>query len=276
MLQNKYIYGRALGVLSGLLLTFHLFGIAFGFILGFVIDRLVAWEEEKGKAENVDRQNFSLAATSLLAVVAKADGQVTRGEVRAFRHLLRLNKGEEDVVGAVFNNARHQGLFAVESHLGAVLRATRHKTDLRGRLLDAMCAIASVDGLPSNDQLRVINLAAATWGVDVSLFAQAYGWQGKGAKKGNKKAKGQVGRKRKSVKSPLQNDALDGQDPYDVLGVLVTDKLADIKKAYRKNVMANHPDRLRAQGASKKKIEAAEAKMRVFNAAWDSIEKSGD
>ncbi|MGB0903458.1 MAG: TerB family tellurite resistance protein, partial [Mangrovicoccus sp.] len=49
---------------------------------------------------------FTIAVIALGAKMAKADGQVTRNEVAAFRQVFHIPKAEEDNAARVFNLAR--------------------------------------------------------------------------------------------------------------------------------------------------------------------------
>ena len=50
---------------------------------------------------------FTIAVIALGAKMAKADGYVTPGEVKAFRQVFRIPTGEESNAARVFNLARH-------------------------------------------------------------------------------------------------------------------------------------------------------------------------
>ena len=68
-------------------------------------------------------------------------------------------------------------------------------------------------------------------------------------------------------------DQPEKSNPYEVLGVSANDDEATIKKAYRKLIHENHPDKLIAQGLPQEFIDLANEKMAAINAAWDTIKK---
>ena len=49
---------------------------------------------------------FTIAVIALSAKMAKADGQVTRSEVRAFREIFHIPEADEENAARVFNLAR--------------------------------------------------------------------------------------------------------------------------------------------------------------------------
>ena len=68
-------------------------------------------------------------------------------------------------------------------------------------------------------------------------------------------------------------DQPETSSPYEVLGVARDDSDADIKKAYRKLIVENHPDKLMAQGLPQEFIDLANEKMAAINVAYDVIKK---
>jgi len=60
---------------------------------------------------------------------------------------------------------------------------------------------------------------------------------------------------------------------YEALGVSPCDDLEDIRRAYRKLVRENHPDRLVARGVPKEMLRLATERMAAINAAFETIIK---
>ena len=79
-------------------ITEALAALAAGEGLSAVLDRLRS-PPERSVA-------FTIAVIALGAKIAKADGEVTRGEVTAFRQVFAIPEGEEENAGRVFNLAR--------------------------------------------------------------------------------------------------------------------------------------------------------------------------
>lgn len=63
-------------------------------------------------------------------------------------------------------------------------------------------------------------------------------------------------------------------DAYTALGVSPEATDSDIKKAYRKMISENHPDKLASQGLPKNMRELAEERARKINAAYDVIKRA--
>ena len=62
-------------------------------------------------------------------------------------------------------------------------------------------------------------------------------------------------------------------DPYLVLGIPADLPFDEVRRAYRKLVAENHPDRLIAKGVPPEFIAVANEKLAAINDAWDNIEK---
>ena len=63
-------------------------------------------------------------------------------------------------------------------------------------------------------------------------------------------------------------------DAYVALGVPADAAPADIKRAYRKLISKNHPDKLAARGLPESMRAVAEERSREINAAYDLIKSS--
>ena len=64
------------------------------------------------------------------------------------------------------------------------------------------------------------------------------------------------------------------QDAYSTLGVTAGSTPAEIKRAYRKLISENHPDKLAARGLPESMRAVAEERSRELNAAYDLIKEA--
>ena len=64
------------------------------------------------------------------------------------------------------------------------------------------------------------------------------------------------------------------RDYYEVLGVERSASESDIKRAYRRLVGENHPDRLAAKGLPESMRQVAEERTREINVAYELIKES--
>ena len=63
-------------------------------------------------------------------------------------------------------------------------------------------------------------------------------------------------------------------DAYEILGVPKTATDAEVKRAYRRLMSQNHPDKLASRGLPESMRELAEERTREINTAYDLIKDS--
>jgi DnaJ like chaperone protein len=188
---------------------------------------------------------FAIAVIALGAKMAKADGQVTRDEVAAFREVFTIPKGEEKNAGRLFNLARTD-VAGFEDYAHKI--KTMYGDDRTAPFFDLMEGlfhIALADGHyhPSEDAF-------------LTRVAQIFGLQDVQFKR---------------LRAQFVPDA--DRDPYDVLGISQNTPMADMRKAWRQLVRDTHPDRMLARGVPQEAVKMAEKRMIAINRAWDEIKE---
>ncbi len=185
---------------------------------------------------------FTIAVIALGAKMAKADGQVTRDEVTAFRRVFMIPKGEEDSAARVFNLAR-QDVAGFDTYAWQI-RAMfgPDDRDVMIDLMEGLFHIAMADGAFHPAEEEFLREVARIFGLDDRCF--------------------------RSLRARHVKD-----DPYAVLGVPAGASLADVRKAWRAAVKASHPDVMLARGVPPEAVRLAEERMRAINAAWEEISR---
>jgi DnaJ like chaperone protein len=186
---------------------------------------------------------FAIAVIALGAKMAKADGQVTRDEVAAFREVFTIPKGEEKNAGRLFNLARTD-VAGFEDYAHKI--KTMYGDDRTAPfcdLMEGLFHIALADGYYHPDEDAFLNRVAQIFGLPDVQF--------------------------KRLRAQFVPDA--DRDPYDVLGVRADTPMADMRKAWRQLVRDTHPDRMMARGVPQEAVKMAEKRMVAINRAWDEI-----
>ena len=185
---------------------------------------------------------FTIAVIGLGAKMAKADGEVTRREVAAFRRVFTIPEGEEQNAARVFNLAR-QDVAGFDAYARRIADMFRDNCEVLTDVLEGLFQIATADGSYSDLEDEFLREVARIFDVGDRCFRL------------------------------LRNRFAPGQscDPYDVLGVAVDAPLTQIKGAWKRAVRANHPDRLIARGLPEEAIRLAEERLIHINRAWDEI-----
>lgn len=240
------IWGKILGGAAGLLVGGPL-GALVGGLAGHAVDkyRESATEEEGDVGRHQVKQvAFTIAVIALGAKMAKADGVVTREEIKVFKRVFRIPPNEEKNVGRVFNRAR-QDTAGYEEYAAQISRMFRDTPQLMEDLLHGLFAIAMADGVLHPDEDIYLQNVAAIFGFNKAAYARIRSYH---AKEGE-------------------------ADPYQILGVApdISDK--ELKKAYRQLIRENHPDKVIADGLPQEFVDVANSKLAKINAAYDQIVK---
>ncbi|MBL4640094.1 MAG: TerB family tellurite resistance protein [Kordiimonadaceae bacterium] len=237
------IWGKIIGGTAGLALGGPI-GALVGLSVGAAVDAGVS-AVSNHDPENTKQITFTIGVIALSAKMAKADGQVTREEVDAFKMVFRVPQAEMVNVGRVFDLARkHTAGF--DAYARQIANLMKHNTQVLSDVLEALMFIAKSDGHVHPNELNFIRAVAKIFFYSVPEI-DAFVHRHVGA---------------------------DQNCPYATLGVQPGIDDAGLKKAYRSLVRKNHPDHLIAQGVPSDLIAVATRRAAEINTAYDEIMKS--
>lgn len=187
---------------------------------------------------------FTIAVIALGAKMAKADGQVTRNEVRAFREVFHIPEESEKDAAKVFNLAR-QDVAGFDDYARRIGRMFPAESGVLCDLMEGLFHIALADGdyHPAEDDF--LARVAGIFGMDAGQFRR--------------------------LRARFVVDA--EPDPHEVLGVSPEMELEAIQKVWRGLVRETHPDRMIARGLPEEAVKLAETRLIALNRAWDEINK---
>src|SRR6056297_4336364 len=189
---------------------------------------------------------FAIAVIALGAKMAKADGQVTRDEVTAFREVFQIARDDEAGAARVFNLAR-QDVAGFEDYAGRIKRMFGDQNGTLCDLMEGLFHIAMADGTYHPNEDAFLRRVAEIFGLP--------------------------GRDFQRLRSRFVPDAK--PDPYAVLGVAHGAPLDKVRKAWRKQVRDSHPDAMVARGVPQEAVKLAEKRVIDLNRAWEEISKGG-
>lgn len=185
---------------------------------------------------------FTIAVIALGAKMAKADGQVTRDEVTAFREVFHIAAQDEAGAARVFNLAR-QDVAGFEDYAGRIAGQFVGHPDMLRDLLEGLFHIAMADGQYHPNEDAFLERVAQIFNISEREFARI--------------------RARFNPSSP--------HDPYMVLGVTPDMSIEQIRATWRSLARDNHPDMLMARGLPEEALQLAHKRMAAINRAWDEI-----
>ncbi len=259
---------RWMGKIVGAALGFAAFrsplGAALGALFGHSYDvmqqqvaRRVA-DEDGGDPVAIGELLFE-TAFAVMGFLAKADGRVTEAEIGAARGIMREMHLDDAHVGraiAAFGRGKLPD-YPIEAELARLRAACGPRHDLLRVFLEIQVRAA----LAGND------LQGPVRGLVLSV-AQRLGFGGLEVAQLEAALRLQQGRGW-SAPPPAPGARL--QSAYEVLGVPATASDADVKKAYRRQMNENHPDKLVARGLPESMQDLAKEKTQRIREAYEVI-----
>lgn len=185
---------------------------------------------------------FTIAVIALGAKMAKADGQVTRNEVMAFREVFQIADNDAADAARVFNLARTD-IAGFDVYARRIKAMFNDDAVILSDLMEGLFHIAMADGVYHPDENAFIEEVAEIFAMPEGEFEA-------------------LRARFVPNSSPL---------PHTVLGIKPTASIEEARAAYRRLVRDNHPDALTARGLPEEAIRMAEKRMIDINRAWATI-----
>jgi DnaJ like chaperone protein len=248
-------WGKVLGGTVGFVL-----GGPLGALLGGVLGHGFDEARQAGGLDHTERRQavFFSATFSVLGHLAKADGQVSRDEIRlASRVMDRLGLAPHlrDFARRLFGEGKRADL-----DLDAVLTQLAHEApsrDLLRMFLEIQVFAAYADGRVHPAERAILERICAHLGFDAATLAQV----------------------EHLVQAELQHEFSAGtsaraaplDDAYAVLGIAHEADDAAVKRAYRRLMSQHHPDKLVAKGLPEEMMTMATARAQEIRGAYERV-----
>ena len=237
-----------------------LIGYAFGRFPGFLVGAAIGaflFQRMKsrllGKLQGL-QAGFIESVFAVMGALCKADGVVSRDEIQMAEAMFvrfRLNESQKAMAKEAFNRGKASD-FDLDAELQRFMQAS-------GR--QPVVSAVAADGQVHPAEHEMLVRIARGLGLPESQVDQLEAML-RGAHAG------QAGGTRNYSSSQQIDDA------YKVLGVSPEASDAEIKRAYRKLMSENHPDKLAGRGLPESMREMAEERTREISHAYDVIKEA--
>lgn len=281
--QNFFASNRWSGKLFGAFFGYVLagsVGALIGIIVGNFFDRRVYtyytnpyWAYLGEKEEDV-KVTFLKSTFYILGYIAKSDGRVSEQEIKTARTLmddLKLSADEKDLAKECFSTGK-QPDFNIATVILKLRTVCNTRRNLLRLFIDIQYRAAHNSGL-SEKRIEALNQVLQLMGIaplrDQYQYYRDFGHR-------------QQSNQSSQHSTWNQNSGSQGQGPYNpgnssmvqaynLLGLKEGAAKVDVKKAYRRLISINHPDKLIAQGASEARIKIANDKTQAITRAYEQI-----
>ncbi|MFB2706043.1 co-chaperone DjlA [Marinobacter shengliensis] len=243
-----------------------LIGYAFGRFPGFLVGAAIGaflFQRMKsrliGKIQSL-QNNFVESVFAVMGALCKADGVVTRDEIQlaeAMFERFRLNEEQKAIARDAFNRGKHPD-FDLDAELNRFLQNSGRQPAFLQMFLQVQVSAVAADGQVHPAEHEMLVRIARCLGLPESQVDQLEAML-RGAHAGH------------AGGSPNYSSGQQIDDAYKVLGVSASASDDEIKRAYRKLMSENHPDKLAGRGMPESMREMAEERTREISHAYDVI-----
>jgi len=231
------------------------------------------------KNQNVQKIFFE-TSFAVMGYLAKADGRVTENELEVARELMRrmhLNSEQKLIAMRLFNEGKKSS-FQLAQHLVQLRRACNNNPELLKLFIDIQYEAAKTDGL-TRRKIQVLDLIFTQLGF-IPFHKQYRFYEDFGTY--NSEAEPEASAHQEYARA--SSDSYSSYNKYNykpsssnidhayaLLEVSPQASKQEVKKAYRRLLSKNHPDKLIAQGLPQEMIRLANEKTQKIVKAYELI-----
>jgi len=256
------IAGKIIAGLIGLSVAGPI-GVLIGVFIGHQFDKGLGGLRPMSAEQQAEvRESFFETVFGLLGHLAKADGRVSEVEVahaEALMAKMGLNTPHRKQAIELFKSGS-QGGFSIDASMDRFMATCGKQNNLKRALLDYLVSLAIADGDLHQAEQAVLRKIAGRLGFSPALFDKFIEMV---------KAQSQFNHSGGGFSESTSPGKL--QAAYTALGVEAAQSDTQIKRAYRKLISANHPDKLIGQGMPDDMVKLATERTQEIQTAYELV-----
>jgi len=254
--------GKVMGAILG-----YIFGGPFGAVVGLVIgqyfdvSRSTSVHRMGAKRHTSTQDAFFRATFTVMGHLAKADGRVSEDEIRAARVVMQnmmLTEKMKNEAIRLFTYGKSPN-FNLDAAIGDLLRYSGRQTNLLRMFLEIQFQAAIADGYLGPNKRSILEFLCLRLGFNINDFTYF--------------SRAHYQRSREHQRAERRTTRRDTAltDAYKTLEIPISSTDPEVKRAYRKQMSRNHPDKLVSKGLPEEMMKLATAKTQRIKEAYEQI-----
>jgi len=292
--------GKIVGAFFGFLLLRNIIGAAIGLYIGHLFDGAIKRMANKQNVEqwlssgDSKQAIFFYSTFSVMGHVAKASGNVTPEHIQtANEFMAKMGLSSEQVTEAkeAFREGKSLG-FPIKKKINLFKQYFGKRQDLCQFFLEIQIQTAYSDSIlePAEYELlldiakqlgftkRQLGLLIVTCEAELRFQNYQKDQQQKNKKYERRRANNNAGSSNRDNNRQHRQTHNDDKSPsildaYALLGISENESSREIKRAYKRLMSKNHPDKLVAKGLPPEMMEVAKQKTQDIQSAYEIIKK---
>jgi len=255
-------WGKIIGTVAGLA-TMRPWFVLLGLLLGHQFDRGFAARyrafESQGQAAARLPENYVRPLFEAMGHLAKSDGRVSEEEIRATRAIMhRIGLGPAGVRNAIqWFEAGKNADYPLLQSMRQTRRVVARNPELRLLFVRLLLEVVLAKDRLSQQERALIWTVCTEFDIGRVELAQL---------------EAMIRAQKSFRRSPAGDaDAARVRNAYRVLGLEASASNADIKKAYRRLMSRNHPDKIAGSKPAQDVVDEAERRTREVRGAYEML-----
>ncbi|CUX96084.1 DnaJ-like protein DjlA [Candidatus Gullanella endobia] len=271
-------WGNLLGIILPILAGGSFWALILGLLIGYIVDRVKDisivtnsnYFSDQQICQETKKKIFLCTTFQVMGYLTKSKGRVTKVDIiNANNVMVRMNLNDslKKIAQEAFREGKNSN-FSLRHQLHEFRQICLGSFDFKRMFLEIQIQAAFADGSLHPNERQILYLIAEELSINRSQFYEFISMI---------EGSTQFSEQQESYQSEYckteQSHQSMLEDACKTLGVIPQDDTQKIKRAYRKLMSENHPDKLIAKGLSPQRIEMAKKKTQTIQKAYNFLKR---